>query len=205
MISFNNKLKEDASKALVVLMINIILESRDGGKDMSEQLGIDVSVLRDLETLKTDDLTRVANQYVRTVGPLSIFNIDFTLIRSAITNQAAEAHLSQLADDYLKKGACKNTMKELFGWRSTQVTHRRKIIEAPVSYGRGAFDTTEEQDLAIYQLWIDSLMTPDPRVRYLSIAVKLGLSVTTVYRNIKLIEEAQVGRLAQPARIEAIA
>ncbi len=79
-------------------------------------------------------------------------------------------------------------MKELFGWRSTQVASRKRLLGVKSSPGP-VISPTEEEEVTIYRVWLDTLgQDMDVRERYLNVARQSHVPLSKVYRSVNEFE-----------------
>lgn len=176
-----NKIREESSRAISLLLVSALEACRQGDVELLEGLGLSLDTMKILDTLKADQIINISGNYMRDQAPLELFKIDSDRITKIITLAAEETKTYEMIDDYLRYGACKKMMLELFGLRSTQVANRKRYLQLPTVKGRLTTITTEE-GRAIYDTWLMNIKEHDYRRRLLNTAKQTGLSLSKVYK-----------------------
>src|SRR5690606_34395617 len=167
-MALNNKLKDESSRAISSLLVTALEACRQGDVEFAEGLGLSLETMQKLDSLKADQIVNISGNYVRDLCALEVFRIDAAKISRIIELAVEETKLYEMIDDYLRFGACKKMMGELFGMRSTQVANRKKFLNLPTVKGRLSVVTVEEER-RIYDSWLASIKTPDYRRRLLTV------------------------------------
>jgi hypothetical protein len=170
---------------------------RKGDSNVATELGLDLTSMRLLENLKPDQINNLSISYLRESCPLEVFNLDLKKLSNMIQVAAGDVQTYEMSDEYLRRGASKNMMKDLFGMRSTQVANRKKFLNIESSFGRTTGATPLEQD-AIYDSWLATIKTTDYRRRLLDVSIKTNIPLFKVYTVVTEIEE--VNNLKQNQR-----
>lgn len=156
--------------------------------ELAERLGLSIETMQKLGRLRADQIFNISGNYVRDLSALEVFQIDSRKISRIIELAAEETRQYEMIDEFLRRGACKTMMAELFGMRSTQVARRKKFLNLPTVKGRLPVSTLEEQR-QIYDAWLDSIKIADYRERLLYVARATNLSMSKIYREVQEIEE----------------
>ncbi len=176
-----NKIREESSRAISLLLVSALEACRQGDVELLEGLGLSLDTMKILDSLKADQIINISGNYMRDQAPLELFKIDSDRITKIIALAAEETKTYELIDDFLRYGACKKMMLELFGLRSTQVANRKRYLQLPTIKGRLTTITTEE-GRAIYDTWLKNITEHDYRRRLLNTAKQTGLSLSKVYK-----------------------
>lgn len=188
MTAINNKLKDESSRAISSLLVSTLEACRQGDVNLAEGLGLSLQTVRLLDSLKADQITNISGNYMRDQTPLELFKIDSVKISKIIEIAAEESKLYEMIDEFLRHGACKKMMLELFGLRSTQVANRKRYLNLPTVKGRLTTITTEE-GRAIYDCWLVNMKVNDLRQRLLTTSKATGLTLSKVYKFVQEAEE----------------
>lgn len=184
----NNKLKHESSRIISALLLSALEACRQGDVELAEGLGLSIEVMQKLDKLKADQIFNISGNYMRGLPALEIFRIDSAKISRIIELAAEEAKQYEVIDEFLRRGACKTMMNELFGMRSTQVANRKKFLNLPTIKGRLSISTLEQQR-QIYDAWSAAIEIIDYRERLLYIARETGVSLSRIYREVQEIEK----------------
>lgn len=196
-MSFHSRIKDDSSRAISTLLLFLMDSCRKGDSNVATELGLDLTSMRLLENLKPDQINNLSISYLRESCPLEVFNLDLKKLSNMIQVAAGDVQTYEMSDEYLRRGASKNMMKDLFGMRSTQVANRKKFLNIESSFGRTTGATPLEQD-AIYDSWLATIKTTDYRRRLLDVSIKTNIPLFKVYTVVTEIEE--VNNLKQNQR-----
>lgn len=188
MMSSTSKLKEESSRAISYILVSALEACRQGDVGLAEGLGLSIETMQLLDQLKPDQIDRISGNYMRDCGALELFCIDSDKIARIIQLAAEETKTYEMIDEYLRRGACKRMMAELFGLRSTQVANRKKFLNLPTIKGRLSVVSIEEQR-QIYDAWLATIKVADIRERLLLVAQETGLILSKIYREVLEIEE----------------
>jgi hypothetical protein len=153
---------------------------RKGDSNIATDLGLDIDSMRLLENLRPDQINDLSTGYLRESSPLEIFNLDLQKLSNMIQVAAQDMQTFEMCDEYLRRGASKNMMKDLFGMRSTQVANRKKFLNIKSSSGRTSAISPLEQD-AIYNAWLAAIKITDYRCRLLDVAIYTNIPLVKVY------------------------
>lgn len=179
----------ESSQFISALLVKTLGNARVGFFDSIEDIGLSIDSLRILESLKPDQITRVAANYCAMGKSLEDwFPIDATRISKLLEVEASESEQHAMIDEMLMRGACRNLMKEFFGFRTTQVAMRKRILGIPTVRGRLMVPTHEQQCL-IYEEWLNLIEVTDIRRRLLEVARRTNLPLSMIFREIKEIEQ----------------
>lgn len=187
----NNRIKEESSRIISLLLVAALEACRQGEIELAEQFGLSIDSMRNLDQLKADEILRLANLYMRDICAMDIFCLDGQKLERLVNAAIEERKENALIDEYLRRGACKGMMEELFGLRSTQIANRKKFLNIPSIRGRLSVITVEEER-KIYYSWLEHLKRkPDYRERLLAVSKETELPLSKVYRVIKVVEEVK--------------
>lgn len=189
-MSFNTKIKDDSSRAISTLLLFVLDSCRKGDTGTASEFGLDIDSMRLLEKLKPDQINHLSNSYLREKSAYEIFNLDLNKLSFMIERAAADSDLYEVCDEYLRLGASKNMMRDLFGMRSTQVANRKKFLNIKSVLGRMTVVTHDEQRL-IYDSWLANIKETDFRLRLLNVARSTSLPLFKVYNVVNEIEEVK--------------
>ena len=189
-MAINIRLKDDSSRFISSLLLSALEGCQQGDMELADKLGLSIETMQKLDSLKAEQIFSVSGNYVRDLCAFEFLNVDSMRISRIIEIAAEETKQYEMIDEFLRRGACKSMMAELFGIRSTQVASRKKFLNLPTVKGRLPASTLEEQHL-IYDAWLASIKTADFRERLLYVAKNTGLSISKVYRDIQEIEKIQ--------------
>lgn len=195
-MTLHSRIKDDSSRAIATLLFFIMDSCRKGDTNIATELGLDIDSMRLLESLKPDQVNQLSTSYLRESCPFEIFNLDLTKLSNMIHVAADDRETYEMCDEYLRRGASKNMMKELFGMRSTQVANRKKFLNIKSSFGRTTSATPKEQD-SIYDSWLASIKTTDYRRRLLEVSIETNIPLFKVYSVVVEIEEVNNAKLNQ--------
>lgn len=184
----SNKIKDDSSRAITTLLFNVLDAVRQGDIDIADSIGLDIESMRELDTLKPDQIAQLSNRYMKERCAVEIFNLDSTKLSSMIKIAAQDTQLFEMSDEFLKRGASKKMMKDLFGMRSTQVANRKKFLNIESLKGRSTI-VSHEEERAIYDAWLASIKNTDYRTRLLTIAKETNLALWKIDSVVTEIEE----------------
>lgn len=187
-MTLHARIKDDSSRAISTLLFYIMDSCRKGDTNIATELGLDIDSMRLLESLKPDQINQLSTSYLRESCPFEIFNLDLSKLSNMIHVAADDCQTYEMCDEYLRRGASKNMMKDLFGMRSTQVANRKKFLNIKSSFGRTTSATPEEQDL-IYDSWLASIKTTDYRRRLLDVSMETNMPLFKVYSVVAEIEK----------------
>ena len=187
-MALSTKLKDESSRFISSLLLSALEGCQQGDMELVERLGLSIETMQKLDRLRADQIFNISGNYVRDLSALEVFQIDSRKISRIIELAAEETRQYEMIDEYLRRGACKTMMAELFGMRSTQVASRKKFLNLPTVKGRLPVSTLEEQR-QIYDAWLDSLKIADYRERLLYVARATNLSMSKIYREVQEIEE----------------
>lgn len=187
----NNRIREESSRIISLLLVAALEACRQGEVELVEQVGLSIDSMRHLDQLKADEISRLANLYMRDICAMDIFCIDAQKLERLVNAAIKDRKENVLIDEYLQCGACKVMMEEMFGLRSTQIANRKKFLNIPTVRGRLSVTTVEEQR-KIYNSWLEHLkQEPDYRERLLAVAKETELPLSKVYRVVKVVEEVK--------------
>ena len=189
-MSFNTKIKDDSSRAISTLLLYVLDSCRKGDTDIASEIGLNIDSMRLLEKLKPDQITHLSNSYLREKCPYEIFNLDLNQLSFMIERAAADSDLYEVCDEFLRLGASKNMMRDLFGMRSTQVANRKKFLNIKSVLGRMTVVSVQEQRI-IYDAWLATIKETDFRLRLLKVARETSLQLFKVYNVVNEIEEVK--------------
>lgn len=187
-MALSTKLKDESSRFISSLLLSALEGCQQGDMELVERLGLSIETMQKLDRLRADQIFNISGNYVRDLSALEVFQIDSRKISRIIELAAEETRQYEMIDEYLRRGACKTMMAELFGMRSTQVASRKKFLNLPTVKGRLPVSTLEEQR-QIYDAWLDSIKIANYRERLLCVARATNLSMSKVYREVQEIEE----------------
>ncbi|MCZ0866545.1 STY4526/YPO1902 family pathogenicity island replication protein [Dasania sp. GY-19] len=187
-MALSTKLKDESSRFISSLLLSALEGCQQGNMELAERLGLSIETMQKLDRLRADQIFNISGNYVRDLSALEVFQIDSSKISRIIELAAEETRQYEMIDEFLRRGACKTMMAELFGMRSTQVASRKKFLNLPTVKGRLPVSTLEEQR-QIYDAWLDSLKIADYRERLLYVARATNLSMSKIYREVQEIEE----------------
>lgn len=182
------KLREESSRFISNLLIAAIEACQTGDMDLPNKLGLSIQTLRKLDQLRADQISSISGNYVRDLAALDILKIDEERISMIVDLAAKQREEWSLVDEYLRRGACKTMMADLFGLRSTQVASRKKFLNLKTVKGRLKVSTAQEQRL-IYDAWLESIKISDFRERLIYVGRKTNLSMSMIYREAQEIEK----------------
>lgn len=186
----SSKLKDESSRFISSLLLTALEGCQQGDMELANRLGLSIETMQKLDRLKADQIFSISGTYVRDSTALEVLTIDTHRISKIIELAAQEMKQFEMIDEFLRRGACKTMMSELFGMRSTQVASRKKFLNLPTVKGRLPISTIEEQR-KIYDAWLASINIPGLRERLLYVARKTGLTLSKVYREVQEIELVQ--------------
>lgn len=189
-MALNNKLREESSRAISSILITALEACRQGDVELVEGLGFSLETMQKLDTLKADQIANISGNYMRDQSVMELFQFNTQKMAKIIEIASEETKQFEMVDEYLRRGACKKMMNELFGMRSTQVANRKRFLSIPTVKGRITVTTLDEQR-EIYNSWLASIKTPDYRERLLIVSKETGLMLSKVYREVLVIEEIQ--------------
>jgi len=187
-MALSSKLKDESSRFISSLLLSALEGCQQGDMELAERLGLSIETMQKLDRLRADQIFNISGNYVRDLSALEVFQIDSSKISRIIELAAEETRQYEMIDEFLRRGACKTMMAELFGMRSTQVASRKKFLNLPTVKGRLPVSTLEEQR-QIYDAWLDSIKIADYRERLLYVARATNLSMSKIYREVQEIEE----------------
>lgn len=187
-MALSTKLKDESSRFISSLLLSALEGCQQGDMELAERLGLSIETMQKLDRLRADQIFNISGNYVRDLRALEVFQIDSSKISRIIELAAEETRQYEMIDEFLRRGACKTMMAELFGMRSTQVASRKKFLNLPTVKGRLPVSTLEEQR-QIYDAWLDSIKIADYRERLLYVARATNLSMSKIYREVQEIEE----------------
>lgn len=183
-----NRLKDESSRFISSLLLSALEGCQQGDMELSERLGLPIETMRKLDRLRADQILTISGTYVRDLDAQEVLKINAGKISRIIDVAAEDARLFEMIDEFLRRGACKTTMYELFGMRSTQVASRKKFLFLKTIKGRLPVSSLAEQR-QIYDAWLDSIKLADYRERLLFVARKTDLPMSKIYRDVQEIEE----------------
>lgn len=183
-----NKLRGESSRLIYAILVESLHDCREGDLELVTRLELSLSTIQKLDRLKADQITGIAEKYVRDVSAWEIFPFDPKKMTRIIEIEASEAKRFDMIDEFLRHGACKDMMYDLFGMRSTQVASRKRYLSVPTVKGRLPATTTAEQR-TIYDVWLINIIVPDYRERLLTVARTTGIALSQIYRETQLIEQ----------------
>lgn len=179
----------ESAQFISALLVKTLGNAGVGFFDSVEDIGLSIDSLRILESLKPDQITRVAANYCAMGKSLEDwFPINAARISKLLEVEASESEQHAMIDEMLMRGACLNLMKEFFGLRTTHVSTRKRILGIPTVRGRLVVPTHEEQ-CRIYEEWLNLIEVTDIRRRLLEVARRTNLPLSMIYREIKEIEQ----------------
>ena len=187
-MALSTKLKDESSRFISSLLLSALEGCQQGDMELAERLGLSIETMQKLDRLRADQIFNISGNYVRDLSALEVFQIDSSKISRIIELAAEETRQYEMIDEFLRRGACKTMMAELFGMRSTQVASRKKFLNLPTVKGRLPVSTLEEQR-QIYDAWLDSIKIADYRERLLYVARATNLSMSKIYREVQEIED----------------
>ena len=187
-MAFNLNLKIESSRFIWAVLVNTLESCREGDFELLTQMGLSLKTMRALNKLKADQIHSIAENYVRDVPNLKFLPLDSAKLTRIIEIEAEEALRYEMIDEFLKRGACKEMMSELFGLRSTQVASRKRFLDVPTVKGRLPATTLEEQRI-VYDSWLANLGISDVLKRMLAVAESTDVALSQIYREVKIIEE----------------
>lgn len=187
-MALSTKLKGESSRFISSLLLSALEGCQQGDMELAERLGLSIETMQKLDRLRADQIFNISGNYVRDLSALEVFQIDSSKISRIIELAAEETRQYEMIDEFLRRGACKTMMAELFGMRSTQVASRKKFLNLPTVKGRLPVSTLEQQR-QIYDAWLDSIKIADYRERLLYVARATNLSMSKIYREVQEIEE----------------
>ncbi len=178
----------NAYRALTALLVSVLESCRHGETGIHKVMGLDVDVIRELDCLKPDQITRVCHEYVCSTSGVDIYSVDANRMKLFINEAVADKRNLNLIDDYLRHGASKQMMGDMFGWRSSQISFRKKILNIK-KVGR-RFVVSEEEERRIYDSWLSHKSVSDERERYLLVSKETRTSLPKIYRVVRDIYES---------------
>ncbi|WP_444928302.1 STY4526/YPO1902 family pathogenicity island replication protein (plasmid) [Microbulbifer sp. TRSA002] len=187
-MALSTKLKDESSRFISSLLLSALEGCQQGDMELAEKLGLSIEIMQKLVRLRADQIFSISGNYVRDLSALEVFRIDTPKISKIIELAAEETRQYEMIDEFLRRGACKIMMGELFGLRSTQVASRKKFLNLPTVKGRLPVSTLEEQH-QIYDAWLNSIKIAGYRERLLYVARETDLSMSKIYREVQEIEE----------------
>jgi len=189
-MALNNKLREESSRAISSILVTALEACRQGDVELVENLGLSLETMQKLDMLKADQIANISGHYMRGQSVMDVFKFNSDKMAKIIELASEETKLFEMVDEYLRRGACKKMMSELFGMRSTQIANRKKFLNLPTVKGRITVTTLDEQR-QVYGSWLASIKTPDYRERLLCVSKETGLMLSKIYREVLVIEEIQ--------------
>lgn len=187
-MTLNSRLKDESSRVVSSLLVSALEACRQGDVDLAEGLGLSIQTMQLLDRLKPDQIANLSGNYMRDLCALELFRIDSVRISRIIEIAAQESKTYEMIDEFLRRGACKKMMGELFGLRSTQIANRKKFLNLPTIKGRLSVCTVAEER-SIYDAWLATIKIPDYRLRLLTVAQSTELTLSKIYRVVQEIEE----------------
>jgi len=186
----NSKLREESSRAISSILVTALEACRQGDVELVENLGLSLETMQLLDQLKADQISNISGNYMRDQTLMDVFTFNSEKMAKIIEIAAEETKQFELVDEYLRRGACKKMMNDLFGMRSTQIANRKKFLGIPTVKGRITVTTSDEQH-QVYDAWLAAIKTPDYRERLLLVSTETGLMLSKIYREVLIIEEIQ--------------
>jgi hypothetical protein len=186
----NNKLRDESSRAISSILVTALEACRQGDVELVENLGLSLETMQKLDQLKADQILNISGNYMRDQSLMDVFNFNSEKMAKIIEIAAKETKLFEMIDEYLRRGACKKMMHDLFGMRSTQIANRKKFLSIPTVKGRITVTTLDEQR-QVYDVWLAAIKIPDYRDRLLLVSKETGLMMSKIYREVQIIEEIQ--------------
>jgi hypothetical protein len=187
-VASNINLKLESSRFISAVLVNTLESCRDGDFELLTQLGLSLKTMQALDKLKADQIHSISDNYVRDVPSLKFLPLDTGKLTRIIEIETEEALRYEMIDEFLKRGACKEMMAELFGLRSTQVASRKRFLDVPTVKGRLPATSLEEQRI-VYDSWLSNLDVSDVRQRMLTVAEATNILLSQIYREVQIIEE----------------
>lgn len=188
MMALKTKLKDESSRFISSLLLSALEACREGDIELAETLGLSIETMQMLDRLKADQICNISGKYVRDLCAVEFIQIDSEKVSRMIELAASEKKQYEMADEFLRRGACKMTMRDLFGMHPKYFWGRRKFLSLPTIKGRLPASSLEEQR-QIYDSWLASIKIADYRERLLYVARDTGLSMSKIYREVQEIEE----------------
>ncbi|BEH16640.1 STY4526/YPO1902 family pathogenicity island replication protein [Marinobacter shengliensis] len=196
----NVKLKTESSRFLSTILVSALESCREGDFGLQEDLGLSLEAMQALDQLKADQIQSISENYVRDVPNLKWFPVDVSKLTRIIEIEAREAQRYVMIDEFLRRGACKEMMAELFGLRSTQVASRKRFLNVPTVKGRLPATTLDEQR-RVYDSWLANIAIADNRQRMLVVAKSTGIPLSQIYREVQIIEQVAATAHSNASRI----
>lgn len=187
-MTLNAKLKDESSRAITSLLVGMLEGCRNGEVELAEGLGLSLETIKKLDELKADQILAISSIYMKDLGVLDVFNLSSTKLESVIERVRCNSEASQMADEFLRHGACKKMMIELFGMRSVQVANRKKLLEISSSKGRLSAITDDEEQ-RVYDAWLATQETTELRRRLLDVSKSTNINLSKVYRFVSDLED----------------
>ena len=179
---------EDLTRAISNLLLCALESCRQGDYGLATKLGLQLETLQNLDSLKADQVLRLASIYMKGMAILEVMKLDSTRIAKIIDLEVEQATVQQMQDQFLARGACKTMMNDLFGMRSTAVANRKRFLNIETIKGRNRISTEIEQR-HIFDAWIESIEVADVRERLLYVAGATSLPLSAIYRETNEIEQ----------------
>lgn len=183
----NQSLKLESSRFISVILVTTLESCREGDFELLTKMGLSMTTMRALNSLKADQIQSISENYIRDLPSLEFLPLNVPKLTRIIEIEAEEALRYEMIDEFIKRGACKEMMSELFGLRSTQVASRKRFLDVPTVKGRLPATTLEEQRI-VYDSWLANLGIPDVRKRMLAVAESTGVLLSQIYREVQIIE-----------------
>lgn len=186
----SSKLREESSRAISSILVTALEACRQGDVELIENLGLSLETMHKLDQLKADQISNISGNYMRDQTLMDVFSFNSEKMARIIEIAAEETKQFEMVDEFLRRGACKKMMNDLFGMRSTQIANRKKFLSIPTVKGRITVTTLDEQR-QVYGAWLTAIKTPDYRERLLLVSKQTGLMLSKIYREVLIIEEIQ--------------
>ncbi len=120
--------KEEYSRLISAVLLDVIEGSRQGDLSLAEAIGLDLNSVKTLNSLKAEQLHTLSRTYSQYKKGHSLFNIDTSRIRNIIAAAATESEILETIDQYILYGASNSIIEELFGYTSIQIATRKKVL-----------------------------------------------------------------------------
>jgi len=182
------KLKDESSRFISSLLLRALEDCREGDIELAQMLGLSIETMQTLASLKANQIHNIAVKYVRDLCAAEFIQIDSEKVSRIVELAANEDKQYEMADEFLRRGACKATMRALFGMHPKYFWGRRKFLRLRTIKGRLPVCSSEEQQ-QIYDLWLSSIKIADYNERLLYVAKHTGLFISTIYREVQKIEK----------------
>ena len=167
------------------LLLLVIEASHNGDLSFAQSVGIDTSLLKNIENLTARQMEQVARDYAeKALG--QIVEVDNKALASALDFKSAAQSDSERVDEFILRGASNECMMELFGWQTSQLSGRRTVLGYKAKRGR-AYQPSEKAKEDIYHYWVDIKTEAqlDYAGKILKCSIDTGYPINVVYKLVK--------------------